>query len=252
MSTSQIVAACTIAAVANFDFVKTSTGSIDSAIDARTSEAIVRLMARCCDVLVLPPPMGAEAEPLTPPTASNGTGSIQEVGRRKMRVKASGGVRTVHEAVRMLEAGATRLGTSGGVWILKEGREAVERAEERAVLAEGRASVVSTSTYGPGTANGLGGVNVLEGGDAAAVMVNAGAMHVSGRTDGRSRRSSVVTTGEVGLTGRSRKGSATAEKTISQYGVGNIVIGNGIDGMTPIARASLDRPRLATRLFSDY
>lgn len=43
-----------------------------------------------------------------------------------MKVKASGGIRTLQDALGMLEAGAERLGTSGGVWIVKEGREMSE------------------------------------------------------------------------------------------------------------------------------
>lgn len=46
-----------------------------------------------------------------------------------MQVKASGGVRDLDTAVRMLEAGATRLGTSSGLWILQEARKKV--GEER-------------------------------------------------------------------------------------------------------------------------
>ena len=42
--------------------------------------------------------------------------------RRKMEVKASGGIRSYADAVRMIEAGATRLGTSGGVKIMEEAR----------------------------------------------------------------------------------------------------------------------------------
>ena len=45
-----------------------------------------------------------------------------------MKVKASGGVRTLEDAVKMLEAGAERLGTSGGVWIAKEASEAIDAA----------------------------------------------------------------------------------------------------------------------------
>ena len=40
-----------------------------------------------------------------------------------MGVKASGGVRSLRDAVRMLEAGATRIGTSAGVWIMREATE---------------------------------------------------------------------------------------------------------------------------------
>ena len=41
----------------------------------------------------------------------------------QMLVKASGGIRTYDDAVKMLKAGASRLGTSGGVWIAKEAKE---------------------------------------------------------------------------------------------------------------------------------
>lgn len=51
---------------------------------------------------------------------------VRDDSGRGMRVKASGGIRTLSDARAMLEAGAERLGTSGGVWIVKEGRELVE------------------------------------------------------------------------------------------------------------------------------
>jgi len=98
----QIIAACTIAAAANFDFVKTSTGFNGHG----AKEEHVQLMAACCEKLA----QGSR----------NG---------KKMRVKASGGIRTIDDAVKMLQAGASRLGTSGGVWILKEAREKRERSE---------------------------------------------------------------------------------------------------------------------------
>lgn len=68
----------------------------------------VQLMKRCCEKLVQ--------------TTSKGE-------RREMRVKASGGIRTLKDAVTMLEAGAERLGTSGGVWIAKEAEEAARRSQ---------------------------------------------------------------------------------------------------------------------------
>ena len=37
-----------------------------------------------------------------------------------MEVKASGGIRTYEQAVQMIEAGATRLGTSSGITLVKE------------------------------------------------------------------------------------------------------------------------------------
>lgn len=46
-------------------------------------------------------------------------GSVE--GRtREMRVKASGGVRSEEDAAAFLEAGASRLGTSGSVGIVRE------------------------------------------------------------------------------------------------------------------------------------
>lgn len=49
------------------------------------------------------------------------------VGEKVMKVKASGGVRTLEDARVMLAAGAERLGTSGGVAIATEGREGISR-----------------------------------------------------------------------------------------------------------------------------
>jgi len=37
-----------------------------------------------------------------------------------MKVKASGGIRSYHDAIAMLEAGADRIGTSSGVAIVAE------------------------------------------------------------------------------------------------------------------------------------
>ena len=88
-----------MAAAANFDFVKTSSGFNGPG----ATEENVRLMASCCEKL-------ASGKPYS----------------RKMRVKASGGIRTLADAVTMLEAGASRLGTSGSVWIAKEAKEKIE------------------------------------------------------------------------------------------------------------------------------
>jgi len=43
----------------------------------------------------------------------------REVGR-EMGVKASGGVRTLDDLLNMVDAGATRIGTSNGVKIMEE------------------------------------------------------------------------------------------------------------------------------------
>jgi len=78
------VAACRVAELAGADFVKTSTGFGPSG----ATQADVRLMRQ---------------------TVSPAVG-----------VKAAGGIRTLTDALRMLEAGANRLGTSAGVAILQE------------------------------------------------------------------------------------------------------------------------------------
>ncbi|KAF2467204.1 aldolase [Lindgomyces ingoldianus] len=107
----QILAAAHLAAAANFDFIKTSTG-----FNGRgASLADVELMVTA-------------AEYLSTTTESNG-GS--PVCGRKMQVKASGGIRSLADATKMLEAGATRLGTSSGLWIMQEGRKVVEEKEGR-------------------------------------------------------------------------------------------------------------------------
>lgn len=78
------ILACLISKVAGADFVKTSTGF-------STGGATVE------DVQLMRRVVGAE-----------------------IGVKASGGIRTLTEALAMIEAGATRIGTSSGVRILQE------------------------------------------------------------------------------------------------------------------------------------
>ena len=84
LSDEQKVTACQIAKQAGADYVKTSTGLGPSG----ATEADVRLM--------------------------RGT-----VGT-SMGVKAAGGIRTLADALKMVEAGADRLGTSASVAILAE------------------------------------------------------------------------------------------------------------------------------------
>lgn len=108
LSHAQIVAASHLAAEANLDFIKTSTGFNGPG----ATLPHVQLMV-------------AAAEYLSTKTRSNG-GSPVRGGGKKMEVKASGGVRSFEDARKMLEAGATRLGSSSGVWIMQESRKAVE------------------------------------------------------------------------------------------------------------------------------
>lgn len=117
LNRSQIIAGCVMAAAANFDFVKTSTGFNGPGATVEN----VRLMRACCERLAV------------------GGGGVDGIGRetRVMRVKAAGGVRTAEDAERMIEAGASRLGTSAGVWIAKEAKE---REEEQTASRNGSAS----------------------------------------------------------------------------------------------------------------
>jgi deoxyribose-phosphate aldolase len=104
LTSSQTTAATIIAGHANFDFVKTSTGFLGHGATKKD----VRLMVAVSKAL-----------------------EKRGVGRKGgMQVKASGGIRTLHDAWEMLGAGAERLGTSGGVWIIKEGREAIHGKAE--------------------------------------------------------------------------------------------------------------------------
>lgn len=87
-------------------------------------------MAACCESLAAAGGLEANGHPV----------------QKKMRVKASGGIKTLEEAVGMLRAGASRLGTSAGVWIAKEARERVERNLSPDAVSEARsASEGSTS-----------------------------------------------------------------------------------------------------------
>ncbi len=86
LTPEEIVRACQIAVKANATFVKTSTGFGPSG-------------ARVEDVKLMKDTVGSRAQ-----------------------VKASGGVRTYADAIAMINAGATRIGTSNGIQIMsKEG-----------------------------------------------------------------------------------------------------------------------------------
>lgn len=85
-----IIAGCKIAEAANADFVKTSSGFNGQG----ATEENVRLM--------------------------------KSVIKPGMKVKASGGIKTVNECIAMMEAGAERIGTSNGVGIMKEAQTLLE------------------------------------------------------------------------------------------------------------------------------
>jgi len=87
LSDEEKVRACQLAMRAGADFVKTSTGFSSGG----ATVADIALMART-------------------------------VAPRRLGVKASGGVRSYADAIAMIEAGATRIGTSSGVKIVEEAR----------------------------------------------------------------------------------------------------------------------------------
>jgi deoxyribose-phosphate aldolase len=104
LNSQQILAASHLAAAANFDFIKTSTGFNGPG----ATLPHVQLMVGAAEYL-----------------AKKG------VGARKMEVKASGGVRSLETAIKMLEAGVSRLGTSSGLWIMQEARTKVGEEKGR-------------------------------------------------------------------------------------------------------------------------
>ena len=96
LSHSDIIAGCIIAEAAKFDFVKTSTGFKGGG----ATEEHVNLMKKA-------------------------------VGDR-LKVKASGGIKTVSDCVAMMEAGADRIGTSNGVWIMEEAKALMDQLTHEA------------------------------------------------------------------------------------------------------------------------
>lgn len=88
LTEDEIKRCCALAVEANLDFVKSSTGINIKLEPAKTAEH-VKLMKDC-------------------------------VNGSRVRVKASGGIKTLADCKLMIEAGASRIGTSNGVSIIKE------------------------------------------------------------------------------------------------------------------------------------
>ena len=97
LTPAELVQSCEIAMAAGADFVKTSTGF--SGGGARVDD--IQVMART-------------------------------VAAKQLGVKASGGVRTCDDALRMVAAGATRIGTSSGIRIVTEARTRPGTADHHA------------------------------------------------------------------------------------------------------------------------
>jgi len=95
-----VIAACVLAGYAGWDFVKTSTGFLGrgaSLEDVRVMDAVAEYLHR---------------QGVGPKDGHSST--------VKVKVKASGGVRTYKDAVKMIGAGAMRIGTSNGMKIVQE------------------------------------------------------------------------------------------------------------------------------------
>ena len=94
-----IVTCCKCAMNAGADFVKTSTGFAS--------------------------PKGIDGEPLPNGASVHHVALMRETVGKDMGVKASGGIRSARTAINMLEAGANRIGTSGGVNIIETWDESI-------------------------------------------------------------------------------------------------------------------------------
>ncbi|KAL9618026.1 MAG: hypothetical protein Q9160_007215 [Pyrenula sp. 1 TL-2023] len=95
LSKDQIVAGCALCCKAGVDFVKTSTGFRGRGASVED----VKLMRAACDV------------------------ATSIVGGERVKIKASGGIRTGPDLVGMAQAGAERIGASAGVKILESLKE---------------------------------------------------------------------------------------------------------------------------------
>ncbi|KAJ5918220.1 hypothetical protein N7454_010595 [Penicillium verhagenii] len=103
LNRDQLIAAAIIACTARVDFIKTSTGFCGPGADLQSVQ-IMHVVSELCFSGVL--------------------------------VKASGGIRTASDCLRMLKAGAMRIGTSSGVKIMKE-------VDEGELLEQGACHAVS-------------------------------------------------------------------------------------------------------------
>ena len=84
LTSDEIKSACQLCAKAGADFVKTSTGFVKNGVGAKVED--VKLM-------------------------------YETVSQMGLGVKASGGIRDKETALKMIEAGAIRIGTSSGIKI---------------------------------------------------------------------------------------------------------------------------------------
>ncbi|WEW57551.1 hypothetical protein PRK78_003018 [Emydomyces testavorans] len=101
LSKDEIIAGCVVSCLAGADYVKTSTGFNGPGASAEN----VALMRAVCDLV-----------------------------NKHVKVKASGGVRTAEDCVRMIQAGAERIGASAGVKILEDATQGRRHLDEAPTL----------------------------------------------------------------------------------------------------------------------
>lgn len=225
----------------------------------------MRLLRACCDVL------SANRSPTSSSSHSpvENTSPTSEIHSRRfdhyrapppaaMQVKASGGIRTLEDAIAMLEAGASRLGTSGGVWIVKEARQAVEWKRDNTVIDQLGRPGDHIGGSGQGVQDrdsGYGGGNRSRSGSGH----NEGMVRDSRRRKGSGARRSPVDSMVGFIRGSSDGGSGGVPMASGSAG-GGAGGGSGYDENRPAStysgiyarRASEDRPVLGTRLFTDF
>lgn len=106
LTKEQLVAASLIAIEAGADYLKTSTGFIEG---SRAKVEDVALMKKVAEHA---PSIGLGLE----------FGGDENKKKRLVKVKASGGIKTMEDLMKMIEAGADRIGTSSGDDIMREVR----------------------------------------------------------------------------------------------------------------------------------
>ncbi len=111
----------------NYDYVENEIKEIKNVCENRILKVIVETCLlseeekkKVCSIV-----MNSGADFIKTSTGFNGGGATQEdiklfksIGGDNLLIKASGGVRTYEDAIKMIEAGANRIGTSGGVSII--------------------------------------------------------------------------------------------------------------------------------------
>lgn len=126
MNYPSLIAGDAVSAQADIEAVRTACPSPTILkVIVETSQLSVEQIAQACDLVT-----AARADFIKTSTGFNGRGAtVQDVQimkrgvHGKAKVKASGGVRTVQDALNVIQAGADRIGASAGVAIMEEARK---------------------------------------------------------------------------------------------------------------------------------